>query len=123
MAGVLRILLVDDEEIVRQTIGEYLRECGHQVDEADDGTTALQIAAEGRYDVALVDIRMPGMDGFSLLSRLREHRPEMAVVLITGHGDVQMAEEALVRGATSLLTKPVKLLELDEALARAVQGA
>ena len=123
MAGVLRILLVDDEEIVRQTIGEYLRECGHQVDEADDGTTALQIAAEECYDVALVDIRMPGMDGFSLLSRLREHRPEMAVVLITGHGDVQMAEEALVRGATSLLTKPVKLLELDDALARAVQGA
>ena len=121
MAGVLRILLVDDEEIVRQTIGEYLRECGHQVDEADDGTTALQVAAEEGYDVALVDIRMPGMDG--LLGRLREQRPEMAVVLITGHGDVQMAEEALARGASGLLTKPVRLLELDEALARAVQGA
>ena len=116
-------MLVDDEEIVRQTIGEYLRECGHQVDEADDGTTALQVAAEGVYDVALVDIRMPGMNGFSLLGRLREQRPEMAVVLITGHGDVQMAEEALVRGASGLLTKPVKLLELDDALARAVQGA
>ena len=123
MAGVLQILLVDDEEIVRQTIGEYLRECGHQVDEADDGTTALQVAAEGGYDVALVDIRMPGMNGFSLLGRLREQRPEMAVVLITGHGDVQMAEEALARGASGLLTKPVRLLELDEALARAVQGA
>ena len=122
MAGVLRILLVDDEEIVRQTIGEYLRECGHQVDEAEDGTAALRVAAETVYDVALLDIRMPGMDGLSLLGRLREQRPRLPVLLITGHGDQQLAEEALARGATGLLTKPVKLLELDEVLARTIGG-
>ena len=122
MAEVLRILLVDDEEIVRQTIGEYLRECGRLVDEAEDGTAALRVEAVTAFDVALLDIRMPGMDGLSLLGRLREQRPRLPVLLITGHGDVQLAEEALARGATGLLTKPVRLLELDEVLARTIGG-
>ena len=116
----LSILLVDDEDIVRQTMGEFLRECGHQVDEAEDGGSALQALEERNYHAALVDIRMPGMDGFSLLTRIQEMYPDLVVVVVTGHGDANMEEEALRRGAVAFLVKPTTLLKLDRLLQEAV---
>ena len=112
----LDILLVDDEEIVHQTIGDYLSDCGHRVDRALDGPSALEAVESSSYDLAFVDVRMPGIDGISLLTRFREHRPEMPVVIITGHGNVEMADEALRLGAVELLVKPIRLLDLDAIL-------
>ena len=114
----LRILLVDDEEIVQETIGGYLADCGHRVEKAYDGTSALKAVESNDYDLALVDVRMPGIDGMSLLARMREHHPQVAVVVITGHGNVEMAEEAHRRGAADLLVKPISLLDLDSVLER-----
>ena len=112
----LHILLVDDEDIVHQTIGDYLRDLGHEIGHAREGNTAQQKAAETEYDLALVDVRMPGIDGLSLLKNFQETYPEMSVVIVTGHGNLEMAVQALRLGAADFLTKPVKLLELDAVL-------
>ena len=118
---VLRILLVDDEEIVFQTVGDYLKDSGHQVDEARDGVSAVELIETHDYDLALVDVRMPGMDGLSLLEKTQEIRPELSVVIITGHGNMEMVVQALRLGAADFLTKPIKLLELDAVLEKSVQ--
>jgi len=112
----LNIILADDEEIVHQTIAGYLRDLGHSVDGVYDGLAALESIKERDYDLALVDIRMPGMDGLSLLAEVQGICPEMSVVIITGHGNMDIAIQALRLGATDFLTKPIKLLELDAVL-------
>ncbi len=109
----LTVLLVDDEEIIHQTLGEYLSECGHAVNSIFNGSAALEAIRTFPYDLALVDVRMPGLDGFTLLRRSLEIQPHMTVVLMTGHGDSKMSEEAFKLGAFDFLLKPVKLTDLD----------
>ena len=121
MGSTSRILVVDDEEIVRTTISGYLRKMGQSVDCAEDGSEALKALDQGEYDLALVDLRMPGMDGLTLLSRFQDLRPEMASVVITGHGTMDTAVRALRLGAADFLTKPIKLVELDAVLAKVVR--
>jgi two-component system response regulator AtoC len=118
---ILSILLADDEPIVRKTIGDYLIESGHQVKKVNDGTSALKYIEDQDYDLALLDIRMPGIDGLTLLKRVREIRPELSVVLITAHGNMETAIQALRYGATDFLNKPVKLLELEAVLEKSIQ--
>lgn len=117
----LRIMLVDDEEIIHLTVGAYLRRRGHKVDTAMDGTAGLAAIESASYDLLLTDMRMPGLDGLSLISRGRQIRPEMLAILITGHGDVEM-ENAAAGLVDGFLLKPIKLLELDSAIAQAVGG-
>jgi len=117
----LRILLVDDEQIVRQTLGDYLRESGHRVNEACDGLEAVRSIEARDHDLALVDVRMPGMDGFDLLAKAEGLRPEMPVVTITGHADMEVAIQALRLGAADFLPKPVKLEELDAVLEKCLR--
>lgn len=117
----LSILLADDEEIIHQTLGGYLTDLGHHVEGVHDGLTALKSIGSGNYDLALVDVRMPGMDGLSLLDRMQKIRPETPVVIITGHGNMDMAIQALRLGAIDFLTKPVELLRLDAVLERFAQ--
>ncbi|MEW5803343.1 MAG: sigma-54 dependent transcriptional regulator [bacterium] len=117
----LRILLVDDEEIVHQTLCPYLQNCGHHVEDAWDGNTALKLIESSDYDLAIIDIRMPGMDGLSVLSAMGEIRPELSAVIITGHGNMEMVIQALRLGAADFLPKPVKLLELDAVLEKSMR--
>lgn len=112
----MTILLVDDEPIIHQTLGDYLRASGHTVSEARSGAAAVKTLREGSFDLVLTDVLMPGMDGMALLSRLQEEWPDLSVVIITGHGNMEMAVQALRLGAVDFLTKPVKLLELDGVL-------
>lgn len=116
MGSSLSILLAHDEEIVHKTIAGYLRDSGHHVDKVYDAHAALRAVQRRDYDVALVDIRVSGMDDLFLLARLREIRPEMPVTIITGNCNMDMTVRALRLGATDFLTKPVKLLELDAVL-------
>jgi len=118
MISPLNILLADDEDIIHETIGGHLTESGHSVNDVFDGLAALKAIKEGEYDLALFDLQMPGMDGLSLLAKVREIRPEMSVAIITGHGNMDVAIQALRLGAADFLTKPVKLLELDAVLER-----
>ena len=117
----LRILLVDDEEVIQRAIGGHLRKAGHAVAEASDGRTALKQIREQEYDLALVDIRMPGMDGLAVMAEVQEMRPHLPCIIITGHAELETAIEALRRGAADFLVKPIKLLELEAVFERVLR--
>ncbi|MCZ6635447.1 MAG: sigma-54 dependent transcriptional regulator, partial [bacterium] len=121
MEHALRILLADDETIVHQTIGDYLSECGHILDSAYDGDQALQTIETSDYDLALIDVRMPGIDGLSLLEKAQDIRPDMSIVIITGHGNMKTVTQALRLGAVDFLAKPIKLLELEAVLEKSLR--
>ena len=118
MEDSLYILLADDEEIVHQTIVDYLHDLGHQVDSVYDGLAALEAIKTSDYDIAIVDIHMPGMDGFSLLEKIQEIHSDILVAIITGHGSMDTAVRALRLGAADFLEKPPELLHLDAMLER-----
>lgn len=109
----LQILVVDDEQIIHRTLGDYLRDSGHAVHNARDGSSALKAVQSRNYDLALVDLKMPKMDGMALLDRLQGTCPEMPVVVITGHGSMEAVIQALRLGAADFLVKPIKLIEID----------
>ena len=117
----LQILLVDDEDIVHQTIGDYLQESGHKVESAFDGEAALRWIEAEECDLALIDVRLADMDGLDLLASVQENYPDIAVVIITGHGSMETAIRALRLGVADFLPKPVKLLDLDAVLEKAVR--
>ena len=117
----LNILLVEDEELVHQIAAGYLRDLGHRVDKVHDALAALESIEARNYDLALVDIRMPGTDGLSFLTKIQEIRLEMSVVIITGYGNMDMVLPALRLGAADFLMKPIKLLELDAVLEKSVR--
>ena len=117
----LKILIVDDEQIVHETLGDYLRKAGHEVDDAPDGVAGLKAIAESRYDVVLLDVLMPGMDGMVALEKGQEIQPESAFVIITGHAKMELTIQALRAGAADFLQKPIKLTELDVVLEKAVR--
>ncbi len=114
--SVMSILLIDDEEIIHKTLTSYLEDLGHRVDNARNGAAALKLLEANNYDVALIDVLMPGIDGLSLLQKLGKIRPELSSVIITGHGNMDMVIQALRLGAADFLTKPIKLLELEAVL-------
>jgi DNA-binding NtrC family response regulator len=116
MENILKILLADDEEIVYQTVSGYLVDLGHYVDKARDPFETLKAMEKKKYDIVILDIRMPGMDGLFLLTKIRQMQPEILVVIITGHGNVDMAVRALKLGAADFLTKPIRLIEIDAVL-------
>ncbi len=122
MERALKVLLVDDEEIVHLTLGDYLTDCGYQVDKAVDGVQALRAIETDTHDLVIADVRMPGLDGLTLLARVRERDSELPVIMITGHGDVDMQDQAEGMGATGFLLKPIKLRQLDELIRQLVEG-
>lgn len=114
----LHILLVDDEEIIHRTIGDYLRDLGHDVVGADNGPSALDRIEAQAFDIAFIDLRLPEIDGMSLLAKAGSIRPTMPVVVITGHGTMETVIEALRLGAADFLAKPAKLADVDAVLAK-----
>ena len=120
MTNSLHILLVDDEEIVRDTLADYLSDCGYRVRTAEDGRAAADVLGNTTFDLVLADVRMPGIDGLALLEQLRAYDQHTPVIMMTGHGDAQMDDEAERRGASGFLLKPVRLVELDDLIRRLV---
>lgn len=102
-----RILVVDDEQTIREELCEALADGGFQPKGMGDARQALDAIRCESYDVCISDIRMPGMDGISLLKKIGEVSPETAVIMITAYGDMQTAIEALRSGATDYVLKPV----------------
>ena len=107
------VVVADDEESARISLGQILREDGYQVSLAADGEEALRLVAAEQPDVLLTDLKMPGMDGQELLARVRQGYPEVAVVIMTAHGTIRSAVEALRQGAEDYLTKPVDVEEVE----------
>jgi len=101
-----RVLVVDDEPLMRSFLEEALRRQGHQIVAVASAAEALDRLGEARPHLALLDIRLGGMDGLELLERLRELAPECACVMMTAHGTVETAVQAMKRGASDFLLKP-----------------
>ena len=121
MEQTLEIIIVDDKEIVHKTIGDYLRDVGHHIEDARNGIDALEKIKTHEYDLALVDVRMPRMDGLKLLEEIQKIHPELLVILITAHGTMETVVQALRLGAVDFLSKPVKFLELDAVIEKALR--
>ena len=102
-----RILVVDDEAGARSGLQKLLQHAGYAVDTANDGHAAIELAAERPPDVVVTDLRMPVMDGMTLLRQLRARDRELPVIVATAYGDVASAVEAMRAGATDYLTKPI----------------
>ena len=117
-----RILVVDDDASIRETFEHHLTRSGHQVVTAASAEEALERMAE--FDPALVitDLRMPGMDGLELLSRVRAAEPDIDVLVITAHEDMRSAMEAMKAGAYDYLVKPLDLDEIDLLIERCFEG-
>lgn len=105
----MRILIVDDERAIRNSLKEILMDEGYQVDVAEDGPAALEAAGKEKYDVIFCDIKMPGMEGTEVLEKLVEEGIDAAVVMISGHGDIQTAVECIKKGAFDFIQKPLDL--------------
>ena len=121
-ARVPQILLVDDDVDTCQNLSDILTDLGYQVDTANDGPSALELVRKTSYDVALLDLKMPGMDGLELYREIKRFQAGTVAMLVTAYASHDTAEEALSAGAWQVLSKPVdfpKLLGyLDEALSQ-----
>ena len=109
----MSILIVDDESIVCESLAEWFRQDGYQVDVARNGKEALRLVAKNAYDIALVDIRMPGMDGLELQTHLTEAKPDLTIIIMTAYSSVESAVKALKAGAYDYITKPFDPDELS----------
>lgn len=107
-----KILVIDDEKPIRNTLQEILEYEDHQVEIASDGFEGLEKAKESKYDIILCDIKMPNMDGIEVLEKLEDVSPDVPVVMISGHGSVETAVEALKKGAYDFIEKPLELNRL-----------
>lgn len=114
-----KILLVDDEEGIRKVLGLFLSDSGYQVFTAKNGEEALHVFRKEQPPIVLTDIKMPGMDGVELLKKIKEESPDTEVIMITGHGDMELAIQSLKSEATDFITKPVNDDPLEIALKRA----
>jgi two-component system response regulator AtoC len=121
MNDTLRALVVDDEPASRMNIRDLLREESFRVEEAIDGLTALERMEQQEYDVVLLDIRMPKMDGLTVLKQIAKRYPQLPVIVFTAHGTSEHAIEAMKVGAFDYLTKPFDLEELLAVVRRAVE--
>lgn len=106
------ILIIDDEKAIRKTLSEILSYEGYKIDEASDGEEGLKKFSEKVYDVVLCDIKMPKLDGIEFLEKSREVNPDVPVIMISGHGNIDTAVEAVKKGAFDYISKPPDLNRL-----------
>ena len=104
-----QILVIDDERSIRGTLREILEYEKFIVDDAEDGNTALEKIEKKEYDLILCDIKMPKMDGIEVLQKIMQIRPEVPVIIISGHGNIETAVEAIKKGAYDFIQKPLDL--------------
>src|SRR5512135_3830209 len=121
MQETIRVLVVDDEEPLRRLLKKELARKGFSVEAAPDGNAALEILKGNTFDILLLDIIMPGIDGISLMKKLQADPAAPAIIVLTGRATVETAVEAMKHGAYDYLTKPYKLEELTIIINRAFE--
>jgi DNA-binding NtrC family response regulator len=122
MSDQLSVLLVDDEPIVGKRLKPALEKSGYQIEAYEDGAQALARIAEQDFDIVVTDIRMEPVDGIKVLEAALKKNPRTKVIIITGYATVEIAREALSKGAFDVLAKPFRPNDLREAIAKAVQA-
>lgn len=119
----MKILLVDDEGELIHTLAERLSLRGHEVDALTDGSDALDRIERTSYDVAVIDVKMPGLSGLAMLKIIKRDHSDMPIILLTGHGSVEDGKEGMKEGAFDYLIKPVNIDDLVDVMTNAVQGS
>lgn len=114
----LRVLFVDDETMIREVMRIELPRMGHDVTVCENGETAIEAIDAGSFDAAVVDLRMPGIDGWQVVDHLKAVSPETQIVIHTAHGNLDEAVTAIRRGASDFLQKPCKLVDIATVLNR-----
>lgn len=114
-----KLLLVDDEKDIREVLLLPLSDLGYHIFEAENGAEALRLFKEFQPPVVMTDIKMPGIDGIELLQKIKHENPETEIIMITGHGDMDLAIKSLKYEATDFITKPINVDALEIALKRA----
>ncbi len=118
-----RILVVDDEQETLDLISDFLDDNGFAVDTATNGEDALQLTEGNDYNVAVLDVHLPGMDGTEILKTLKERKPEIQIIMITGFGTIRDAVECMKLGASDFITKPILLDYLLITIRRVLEEA
>jgi DNA-binding NtrC family response regulator len=106
------ILIIDDEKSIRKTLSEILSYEGYKVDEAADGAEGFKMFKEKQYDAILCDIKMPKMDGLEFLEKAKETNPDIPIIMVSGHGNIDTAVDAVKKGAYDYISKPPDLNRL-----------
>ena len=114
-----KILVVDDEKATLSMFRLLLDAYGYTVYTAENGAEGLAIFQKEKPEIVLTDIKMPGIDGLAVLQQIKEIDPNTAVIVITGHGDTALAEQAVALDAVDFINKPIKKEALDAALEKA----
>jgi len=112
----MKVLLVDDEKEFAETLAERMKLRGTDVSICTSPSDVLKMVEEAVYDVVVLDLKMPGMDGIEVLSALKEKSPELQIILLTGHATLDKSMEALKLGAFDFLEKPVDIGVLSESI-------
>jgi DNA-binding response OmpR family regulator len=121
MPNKLRLLIVEDEDALRTLLKSELEAYGYSVDEAEGGTIAMKSLKANRYDLVVLDIRMPDMDGLDVLKEIREKDLAEKVIMLTGVNELKLARDALALGADDFLTKPYDFKKLLECIDRVMK--
>jgi two-component system response regulator PilR (NtrC family) len=120
-----RILVIDDDEGIRKVLTRILEEKGYGVDSAETGSEAIRKTNEKFYNIALVDIRLPDISGVEVLAKIKESKPRMRKIIITGYPTLQNAVEALNKGADAYIIKPLDiektLIAIEEQLKKQME--
>lgn len=117
-----RLLVCDDEEGIRESLNLVLGK-DHRLTFATDGEEAIALAREQSFNLALVDIKMPRINGLEVLKWFRQHQPNVPVLMLTAYQSVEMAREAISQGAADYLAKPFERVELKQTIARVLAEA
>ena len=117
-----KILIIDDEQIVRDSVERVLTKVGYEVALAADGPAGLKKIDREKFSLVLLDLRLPGNDGLAVLRKIKEKRPELQVVIISGYGTVKSAVEAMKLGAKDFLSKPFTPNELRRIVKSSLEG-
>src|ERR1041385_4626706 len=121
MAGNLKILIVEDEDALRTIVQHELTAHGYEVEAAEDGEVAMQMLGKKTYDMAILDIYMPNMDGMEVLKQIREKNLAKKVIMLTGVDELKVARDSLALGANDFITKPYDINNLVACIKRVMK--
>ncbi|MBN2181672.1 MAG: response regulator [Sedimentisphaerales bacterium] len=116
-----KILIVDDEKNIRMTLTQALEDMDVEIDTAVNGEEALSKLQDGDFGLVLLDLRMPGIDGMQVLDRLSKDRPDVKIIIITAHGTIDAAVDAMKQGAIDFIQKPFTPEEIRDMVSKVIQ--
>ncbi len=117
-----KILVIDDERPTLNMFRLFLRAYGYDVLTAENGDSGMELFRREKPDMVFSDIKMPGLDGLAVLKQIKATAPDTPVIVITGHGDTDLAQQAMALKATAFLHKPIQRLDLEKALKKAEEA-